>query len=356
MRKIKIGLFGWYHQGALADDLIGECIKTFLEDNINCTVDYHLEYFRGLKNKNEIAKRLNSYDLLIFGGGSLIMPLKLPPFNTIESWHSLVKTPLIIFGPGVRKESNLLRASEANKNRIFFKLAYKKMVRGYITQQEMLRNNINVPINCFGDPGILYKNTKSRIEIENYLRPYFGVVVRNIPDREKKDVTNQQVQALFQESLEEMLRDVGGTVVYIPYRYNIANYDNDYEASCLLKEKINYKNQIVVKEDLMKTLHYTTSMDFLVSQRLHPAIVGISNGVPTIAINYQFRKFEDFTSVIDYPFYLDPSDLNKSKLLSIYDDLRRVNMTLYAKRAESIRNSMKSFLLNSINDILRRRR
>src|SRR3990167_4322844 len=99
---LKVGLIGYFGAGAYSDDLIEHVTKRLLLE-----VEPDLGFDSTILGRGEAASNpdyLNSFDLLIHCGGSLLGKCTHYPIRDISRWAGKVKTPLGIFGLGYRHE------------------------------------------------------------------------------------------------------------------------------------------------------------------------------------------------------------------------------------------------------------
>ena len=189
MKKLRVALFGWFGNGALADDLIGYVTKKELE-KLNCSV-----VLGGWKTGIDLIKQLKTFDILMFGGGSLLCPTKIYPINMIREWYPKVNKPFYLFGTGFRKETPTLSIDQIKLNQYLFSVLKESWPRGKITIQELNNNAISKEHYGYGDPGILF--TKTHNIDQDYQKPLLGIVARNIPEKEKCFVPNKIVHKIF---------------------------------------------------------------------------------------------------------------------------------------------------------------
>ena len=102
MILVRFGLIGYFGSGAYSDDLIEYVTKKLLYD-INPDIEFDSTLLQRCAGGTNVDY-LNSFDLIIHAGGSLLGKCTHFPVRDITTWKDRVKTPLAIFGPGYRFE------------------------------------------------------------------------------------------------------------------------------------------------------------------------------------------------------------------------------------------------------------
>ena len=303
---MKIAIFGWCGHGALADDIL-----------IYATADYirnlgH-EVFTGPwpDDLNECIDIIKTCDHLVFGGGSLICPLKLHPIMHLSAFVDLRK-PLHLFGTGFRQESEILAADQRRLNRFLFSNLDTSIPRGHFTRDQLNVNGIVRTHDDFGDPGVLKKVHKGK-KLNLGTGTTVGIVVRNMPDGEVKHVQNRFIHSYFIlliRALNEQFDDLH--VHFMSMRHVREEYDNDsYAAEYIASQNKMIPQTIHKPVDYNDAARLIASMDMVVSQRLHPTVVALANRVPAVGMEYQFGKMYDFASIVDFQYYFHTANLTK---------------------------------------------
>jgi len=304
---MKIALICWVGQGALADDLIGEATKRELE-----ALGHTVDMGPWPKSHKALVNRFNKCGAVIIGGGSWICPAKAYPMAQVEQWAPKIRASLHILGPGFRKETDLLSKSQVDLNQFMFNHAKTSWIRGLITEEEMKRNGIECAHDGFGDPGILMQvdTGGKRLQGEG---PTLAMVVRNIPDAEVCNVSNALTHEFFKRLCVRWENETGGSLHFISWRHSHEGYDNDYEAAQAVVKSLpkGLKARIHRPKDAETAARLICSADVVISQRLHPTIVALSNGVKAVGLDYEFRKMEDFASVVGFKYWLDTNRFAK---------------------------------------------
>jgi hypothetical protein len=337
MSNKKASIIGWFGQGAFADDLIGAVTEEHFQ-----RLGYET-HSKGWPRKNELVKFMSSFDDIIIGGGSIICPTRMHPINTTNIWYPKVKKPLHLFGSGFRKESSLLSEHEKRLNGYIFSSLSTSWLRGYITEKELLKNGIKREHDGFGDPGILFKNTNHLSP--NGPSPHLGIVIRNIPEKEIHYSENRLIHKFFIRFIKKWISVYKGSVHYISFRHVFPELDCDYFAMSYVKSVIGYENQFLYKpKDYLEAANLITSMDHCVSQRLHPTIISLANNVRCVGLDYQFRKLEDFSSVVGFDYWHRTDQLSKETAGKTLDWLSAKDYSKVFCTINTVREKMKDHL------------
>lgn len=300
---MRVALICWVGHDAFADDLIGGATKAELE-----RLGHDVDMGPWPTRTDHLIKRFQACDAVVFGGGSLICPTKMHPMSKVRQWGHEIGRPLHILGPGFRKETDLLSDEQRELNAFLFSAAKTSWLRGFVTQEEMERNGLKFQHHGHGDPGVLH-DVESTVGFEANFGPHLCMVVRNMPPAEVKNVPNELTHEFFRRLCVRWHRDTGGSLHFVSWRHFRSGYDNDFEAAnevvASLPPKLRKRAHVHKPKDWVEAAEITCAGDGVVSQRLHPTVVALTNDVPAVGLDYQFRKMADFASVVDFKYWLD---------------------------------------------------
>lgn len=297
----KIHLIDWYGHQALGDDLLHYCAWDILKKAAG-------------KNQVEIElSGLDSADMVIIGGGTILGSDSMHILNQIESSD----IPLVIFGGGFRRDqSNLMEKlknvtgvnktekrelSEKNKeiSRKLISRAKYMGVRGYVSRQSFIHNGIDdEKIEVIGDLGFSFEPVA--------VPPLSGdykvcVSVRHMGKTgEYQHTDNRDVQRKLAGICDRLVREKNAELYFLCFTENIQDSDMKGIRNIItsMKTPVKEENIIPVKEHPCDMFSLLKQMDFIVSQRLHPSLIGWTLGVPNIAFEYHFGKTIDFINSI----------------------------------------------------------
>jgi polysaccharide pyruvyl transferase CsaB len=137
-------------------------------------------------------------------------------------------------------------------------------------------------------------------------------------------ISNQAWQQVVAEALDEIIRDLDATLLFLPFQRDETNDPliDDYAASLALIEMMDQKDKVLILSD-----HVTPSQlagvisqcDLLVGMRLHSLIFATMAGVAFVAIAYD-PKIQQFVKELEVSAYAVPiGGMNKALLSSLID-------------------------------------
>jgi polysaccharide pyruvyl transferase WcaK-like protein len=303
-----IYLFGWHGNNASGDDLLGHCAKNI--------------YLKRAAKKGLKAKITNSgeCDLAVIGGGTIL------GFDSMHLYSAVreIKAPLVIFGGGFRREKREIGHENRKTMEYLFGRASLAGVRGYISQQFFIHNDIAFP-EVIGDLGLLF-------EPEPVKRPFegehkVGVFVRNMGKTgEPQYVDNKTVHNHIARVCDWLAEEFHSKFYFISFAENPC--DSDMEGIQSTISMMRYKNAVEVipySPDFIQQCSLIGQMDYIVSQRLHPIVLAWLTKKPCIGIDYQFGKTSDFMGSIGMDEFVIRTDefnldVYKVKLKRLMDE------------------------------------
>ena len=340
----KIGLIGFFNAGALSDDLILDATKRHIKRvDPSAEIDENVMW-KCVKEGKVNVDYLNSFNLLIIGGGSLLGKCTFQPVNSIANWIGKVKTPIAIFGTGYRYEKQYDPLPEAMRERmrILFDRAYPIMLRGKKSVYQCEKNGISVKnVTCLGEPiiGAGYKVTVRR--------QVLGGNVRNMPPDESQYTNNAGVQAQLAKIYDWLIDATKCDLELLSFRE--VPGDSDFEGIKkvvqLMKNKARVQMRVALRlDDLLCQMNHC----FWFGARCHPAVYAAAIGTSFVGYECQFNKMEDFLSVHDSNLYITPfKTLNdfKGTYFDAHNPVNRERLAESIRRnGENIRGFVSSML------------
>lgn len=327
-KKYKILLIGWYGHGAIGDDIIAETTKRlFFAEAERRKIKIEFVPFQ----KNYIHTFFHNCfykdDLIIIGGGS-ILGFDSLAYRSIFGFDNIrinklminTNTPLVIFGGGFRKEREKLEEKYQIQMRKIFDNAILKGIRGPITQQLLISNKIVNNVDIVGDPVLSF----CPVPIEDILKGKFnvGMNVRCIKSGEMQYVKNEYIYKIFAKLADYFIEE-NANIHFFSFAEN--RYENDIEGAKrvikLMKNTSNIKIMPFSKK-VMEMGSLIGKFDYLISQRLHPCIIGWIQQIPNIGFEYQFLKTKDFMSSIGMDeFVIRTDEFSFDKYLEKYEKI-----------------------------------
>jgi len=277
----RLQIIGWHGNNATGDDLLGYCVKKiFIE--------------RGKKKgfNFELVDDRNC-DLIVIGGGTILGVDSMSICQIVKK----TKAPLVIFGGGFRREKRDIGYKNRRCMKYLFERACFAGVRGYISQQFLMHNEIAVP-EVIGDPGMLFKPERISFPVKGNHK--VGVFVRNMGKAgELQYIDNTSMHQKIARVCNWLAEEFKSTFYFFSFAENI--FDSDLEGIQSTISFMKNKDSIVIipySSDFVKQCSLIGKMDYVVSQRLHPVIVAWSMKIPCVGIDYQYSKTADFMSSI----------------------------------------------------------
>ena len=368
-KKYKILLLGWYGYTAIGDDIIAAVTKhLFFEEADKRGIKLQFVPLSILKDfkYRMIYSYLIKNDLIVIGGGSILgfdtmnLYMTLFGFDKI-TFHKLSrnrKTPLVIFGGGFRMEREKLPEKDHTHMRRLFDKAILKGVRGPVSQQLLISNGIVNEIDVIGDPALSFYS----IPVNNKLNGDFkvGMNVRFMKTGEPQYLKNEEIYTIFAKLADHFVGE-GAQIHFFSFTEN--EHDSDAEAAKKVIELMKHKNNpklIPFSNNVLKMCSLIGEFDYLISQRLHPCILGWVQKVPNIGFEYQFLKTTDFMKSIGMnDFIIRTDEFSFDAYLEKYEKMKQ-NRQLIIERSqryiEGWREKQREFVNESLDIMVENKR
>ncbi len=348
MMKIKNILYlGWLGQGNVGDDVLFELFKTLFykystlhQKNIAVNIDtFHQD--------RRYQMSLNSYDLIVLGGGSLIH---------LAYWINICKEamhlniPVVSWGSGIdgyyKNDHEITEKAESMKQ---FKSFYENIdylsVRGPLSKKIVEKIGVKNEIHEVGDPVLLYVDETYGDKMDNtnnnkLILINWGTSYNSIFGNNEENVENELVKVIHE------LLAKGYKVKVYPI------WTEDILAVQKLTAKVADKRceaQTVVY-DAKGTQKVIQDSFLTINMKLHANILSASANKPFISLAYRGKCF-DFSHTVQCLDYTIATDqLTASKIIQLVTDINKnydviVNNFIRAKQRYHPR------LLHSIKSI-----
>lgn len=277
----KVRIIGWHGNNATGDDLLEYCVR-------NIFVERAMERNISIEFVDD-----GDCDLAVIGGGTILGVDSMRLHKIARN----VKAPLIIFGGGFRREKRDIGAENRKSMKYLFERAQLAGVRGYTSQQFFIHNRIAVP-EVIGDPGVLFRPAEVIYPLKG--KHKVGVFVRNMGKTgEPQYVDNTEVHRLIAQVCDWLAEELNSTFYFFSFAEN--KFDSDAEgcrdAISFMKKRRSIEI-IPYTPDFIRQCSMIGRMDYIVSQRLHPVVLGWAMKIPCIGFDYQFSKTVDFMNSI----------------------------------------------------------
>jgi hypothetical protein len=278
----RLRLLGWHGNRAAGDDLLGVCVQQVF-DRAARDLGLELEFVT-----------TDDTDLVVIGGGTLLGPA----VPAIADAFAGPDVPLVIFGTGFRSETSLLGGEQAERFTSLLRRASLCGVRGYLSQHHCVINGVH-DIEVIGDPGLSFQPVEVAAPSGE---PAVGVMVRAMGKTgEPQYLENERIFDMVADLADHFVEELGATLHFFSLAENI--HDSDREGAEAVMERMRTKEGDRVRflgagEEPIGAFSRVASMDYVISQRLHPTVIAWQQGKPCVAFDYQFNKTADFMGSI----------------------------------------------------------
>jgi len=325
---MRIGLIGFFNEGAYSDDLIEHVTKKLLSE-LNDDVTFDSTLLQLCANGTSPVY-LNSFDLIVHAGGSLLGKCTHYPVRDIVAWKDLVKTPLAIFGPGYRFEPDKepLNSTSHHRLQTLFDKAEVISVRGHTTIKYLKRNDIDVSkIDSVGDPVMA---------CGRWFKPdpkYIMGNVLNMSGGEIQHASNAKVHRVMAEIYDWLIEHYGLPLKLVSFHHNRSK-DNDVDGALAVKRLMKHSvdMDIIYHSNFSDAINSMKDATFWFGQRLHPTIFAAVHGIPFVGMEYQFDKMIDWASTVGIDNYIHTVDMTLDgfieKFNSVSDNMKQLKKIL----------------------------
>lgn len=326
MKKLKVGLVGYYGWGNYGDEFFKDVLKTKLPG-----VSFKLMHDVGEGGKlslDNIDENVESVDAILIGGGDLVIPYAMSPLYWREEF---LRKPVVVYGVGVPRwggyDNDVVMKMRAFMQHPAIKniTARDQESADWITAQ--LKPAVSV--GCMPDIVCAYQH--------RHVIPRdraFGVVLRH------------QGNGLDRASVKALLDQVRARG-YHPRILMLATdktLSDDFESVGRLDLG---DADIIVRSNLEALTDELLSCDRVASMKFHGCVVALSHNIPCLALS-QANKFKNFyaelnrsawlgslsdptlsaklDAVMDVPNYQFPDHLRQASI----DGLHELKSTLVA--------------------------
>lgn len=315
---VKIGLIGFFNTGAFSDDIIEYTTKSLLSRYMdNIVFDNNVLWNCGNGTKPEY---LNSFDLIVHCGGSLLGKCTHPPLRDINLWIDKVSTPIVVFGTGYRyeKDKEPLKPEMRERMNLLFKKAEVVSLRGERSVAHCKENSIDVSKVCsLGDPAIACDMAPVKYPI------CIGGNVRDPQPEEVQHVPKQVTQKLMAQIYDWLIDFYNAPLVLTSFRHNYG-FDNDVEGAeqtiSLMKHAD--KASIFEPQNFQEAFNAVCRAKFWFGQRLHPSIFASIQDIPFVGLEYQFEKTLDWMTTVKSENYVW-SNQTLDEFIEKFDDVAK---------------------------------
>ena len=344
MKKCKMLLVGWHGNGALGDDLLEGCVKRIFED-VATSLSIELSWI----------SVPHEADYVLIGGGTLL------GFDTMGIYDLIqeVGKPYSIFGTGFRREKRDIGSERRSRLAELLDRADHVYVRGFLSQQFCVHAGVSVP-GVISDPAVWFKPFPITPEGEGR---HIGVSLRNMGKGgggEPQYVHNDRMIEIVEQCLN--IQALLSPCTLHLFNLGENQYDSDSEALDRISEFWGNRGPVVshgIEQGYQHAFSGIAAMDTIISQRLHPSIIGWISGIPHVSIDYQNCKTEDFCTTVGMTeFCLRTDEFTESSYASALNRLEADKMVISGQVLHSVaywhgvqRDAVQKILRSALSEV-----
>lgn len=314
-----------------------------------------------------IAEEFRCSDIIIpIGGGYLrAKPTIVDTLNLILLIHPILlsiilKKPVIMYsqtvGPFYNTFQKFITRIVLNRTKLI--IAREDITVNYL-KTIGIRDDLVVKS---VDAGFLLKENNNFVFEEIipakilFNKTLIGITVRNwLPKNEQQNYEQE-----FAYFIDKVLLDKSCLIIFIPQVTSVTYADDDREVATRMVKLIHNKNQIVnltgkYSHHQIKALY--SNLNFLVGTRFHSVIFALTNHIPTIAIEYEYKTSGIMKDLNLSKWVIKIEDVNSNLLVNKftklleekeeYLNILNKNLPPYIKEAENTVNLVKEAYLKS---------
>lgn len=279
LRRIRI--IGWYGFHSTGDDMLQWCIKEIFRERA-VQHGLNIEFTNG-----------NDCDLGVVGGGTIIGCDTSGICRRVRT----IKAPIAIMGPGFRNTGEEDCRLWQPKMKALFKRSVSAGVRGPRTVRALETYNMAKNVEVIGDPAVWFKPIKLPWKPD---KPMVGICVRTMKNAdtglEERYISAKETYHNIAAIIPVVLEKLQAVPVFISFAEN--RFDSDSKAANYVRAMLPSKYQdapiLPYSDDIKVNPSIVGQLDYLISERLHPAIIAWLAGKPCLMLENQYGKSMDF--------------------------------------------------------------
>lgn len=297
MKKLRVGLVGYYGWGNYGDEFFKEVLEKELPDFEFRTA--HDVAPDGALVLDNLEANVDSVDVMMIGGGDLVIPYALSPLYWRDEF---LRRPVVIYGVGVPKWGGYDQ-NVAMTMRTFFQHPSVKFVTARDEEsRDWIETHLKpgAPLGCEPDIVCAYSH--------RYVVPkgrVFGLVLRH----QGNDLNKEAVRTVL---------DTARSHGYHPRVLMLATDKTLFDDFQQIPKLDLGDVDIVVRSSVELLTDELIACDKVASMKFHGCVVSMSHNVPCLALS-QANKFKNFYTELDCLQWLsslnDPMLADKLKSL-----------------------------------------
>lgn len=302
--------------------------------------------FKGLY-RSQILNEMKNCDLVVsysdenFKEAASYLPLNI--YWILTWWSMLVSRTWDVlvakyFGKPVVMFPNSVGPFRTLIGRFISKRALKScnivLVREPISYKIVESLGCDIPSILTFDTTWTFRSVKSSpVKVDS--RPAVGVSLGFYAQVFSEDEIEKQTR-VFAETFDEAIRRFGFHIFFVPHYISGFRYD-DLEISKMVVQKMERKGkaEILEIESADEFKAFLDDMDLVVSAKMHPAVLALSGGVPTLCIAYDHKQTGLFDSLgmseCVLPIYEFSKERLLSKISSVWKNSNEIRAKLVAR-------------------------
>jgi len=260
-------------------------------------------------------------DLCIIGGGTIIGCDTSRICNRVDK----INAPLTIFGPGFRNTGEDECKRWQPKMRSLFERSLFSGVRGPRTAESLKHYGMVEDVDIIGDSAIGFEPVPLPWRADG---PVVGICVRTMKNAEvgmeERYISSRETFNRLASVISLVLERLAARPVFLSFAEN--KFDSDSEAARRLRAILpsQYHNASILPycDDVRLNPSIVGQLDYLISERMHPAIIAWLMGKPCVMIENQYGKSTDFMASINMERYcLRTDELDNNRYMGLFDDI-----------------------------------
>jgi polysaccharide pyruvyl transferase WcaK-like protein len=271
----------------------------------------------GLKTVKESYKVMKELDLLIIGGGGLLMDMykrDAPLYSVLGMTGKRAGCKVVVYGVGAGPINT-------KPGKFFIKqlvnLASSVSVRDQDSQKLLEGLGVNKKVGIIGDPAfsvpavVTHQPTKKITKVGVTAVPYFSQQYWPAPDLNKYDAYVAGMAA----QLDQLASEKGVEITFYSTKY-----PEDVQVTKDIFSKMEHKDAAVLIEDNLHPkdiVKISAEQDLIIGTRLHSLILSVVAETPVIGIGYHHK-------VLDFMQLMDMNDLGVP-IQSVTPETRTIN-------------------------------
>jgi polysaccharide pyruvyl transferase WcaK-like protein len=333
-RRYRVRLIGWYGFDSTGDDLMAFCIKQLFEQRSR-QAGISIEW------TDDVL-----CDLCIVGGGTIIGC----DTSQICKKVNTVRAPLVIFGSGFRHTSEEDCRRWALPMRALIARAVAAGVRGPKTAEALKHYGMADDIEVIGDPAIWFE------PLALPWRPKgkkVGICLREMRNYDKgleeRYLSEQMTLERFAQVVPAVLARLNAAPVFLSFCEN--DIDSDIQGALRLRERLPdaYREAPIIpySDDVRLNPSIVGDLDYVISERMHPAIIAWVMGKPCVLLENQYGKCMDFATGIGMERYcLRTDEMTEETYMPLFKEImeNRKNIAAAARMQFEIQKELQGSL------------